>query len=75
MDWTGNGIPRIFCEDCRRPTEDRYAYITIHDTETRSRVRQIFEEWDECLTEQQVEHYTPEEYSQEELRALVPSLQ
>jgi len=69
--WTGNGIPKVFCDSCQIPTEDKYAYITIHDKKTRGRVRDIFEKWDEQIMEQQIERYTPDNYSQEELWALV----
>jgi len=69
--WTGNGIPKVFCDTCKTPTEDRYAYITIHDKKRRQRVRDIFEKWDEQIMEQQIERYTPDNYSQEELWALV----
>jgi len=73
--WTGRGKPRFLCKSCKKPLEDRYAYITIHDKQRREKVRHMFEKWDEQIMEQQVEHYTQDSHSQEELRALVPSLQ
>ena len=74
MDWTGNGIPRVFCDNCHRSFEDRYTYLTMNTKQTREKVRYMFEKWDEQIMERQIIQYSDRDYSQEELRALVPSL-
>lgn len=71
MFWSGNGIPRIFCTTCQTPSDDRYAFITIHDSRVRKKIRKMFSDWDRIIEEREITRYSSEQYSQEELRALV----